>query len=1201
MPKWKVYISSTFIDLREYRQTLKNLIENQLKDKFELHPKIMERMYDTGDFQLFTEDCEKAVKESDIYVLIFGKRVGSYPPDEKRTYTEIEFDAAIRHNKKIFCLPLVEFDKNEVDNIEEYNRIKEKFRGKFSHPFKNETELENALFKCLFPFSFLNPINKKNPYKGLKSFGVNDGTYFFGRKKEINQCVKILRAKSGNIFLSIIGDSGIGKSSFVKAGIIYNLKQQDEFKKYNYVVITPGKKPFFNLRYSLLDAGIISSNDITSDEIINKLHNLIICIDQFEEIITQCNDKDKASLREREQLLELLTGISKMSKSHSSIIVLINFRSDFATALANFEFVSGNHQIKFLLNSLDYKLHPENWENSLKEIIAEPARVNGVKFHEELILSLLNDTKEIDGTLPILQFTLQMLWNDETIEDGIISTQEFVKISGNRGITGIIQEHAENVYRNVTRNGKNKKKELILKSLLVNLIEVTSNKKDVKRTVDKSSVFDSLNNHYDQSEVKQVFEYLVGEEGRLVSIWKSSASLNEDDEFEDDFSIEIVHEALIRRWERLKVWIDERRNALKYRDRLLNHIEGYENGDEKLLSLKKTRRANKWRSSNPDLSNEDINEFISKSQNSFMSKAKWSLSMIILFGSFLFAYFIWFQPYNKKKSFFKQLVNADYFFSLELPKDEEILQNFLDSLQNLTVDFNNYDYILDNLEFFKGLKRLEINEAPIKDLEFLKNLKNPHRLKFLRIYECSGLKKMKGVEVLDSIQFFELEGYDDETFIDVENLNSLKSLTTLILDFVEIEDLDFLSGLSGLKTLIISSCNFKNEQLSLKPLGNIELQNLDIDIYDSNWNIQTLEDMTYMDSLSLDFSYSEIKENFVNKFLEQTPNLKYLKISGDFSGKGLLKGNLNEKLKELDINSNEIFEFEILEDLKNLEVLGLSELIINEKPTLTEIKNLEKLDLRNIDGLNSLNEIGVMPKLKSISITNQNNLRNLDILNTTDGLEELSITYCDSLVDINFKGMLSDLKVFRLNGNRRLHELGNISNAGSLESLEFELNSEISDFNFLNDLRQLKSLKINLRNLISYNPIPNIHKLRSLDSLELRNSKYPISFNELEGLNSLEYLNIYRNTSLIDLHGLEKLESLNNLTLRNCPNLSNYQNLENLDQVKEINIFGISNKDSNFLYKKLPQGKIFIRFKESEGLSLSSIDSILEVNPNIKF
>ncbi len=133
MAKKKVYISSTFKDLKEYRACFIDGFETILSKNFELS-RIMERMYDTGNSKPNIDVCIEEVKESDIYFFILGESIGSYVKDEKDgiTYTELEYDTAMNFasEKKIFRLikEIKEEDIPEKDRIK-YKSLKSKVKG----------------------------------------------------------------------------------------------------------------------------------------------------------------------------------------------------------------------------------------------------------------------------------------------------------------------------------------------------------------------------------------------------------------------------------------------------------------------------------------------------------------------------------------------------------------------------------------------------------------------------------------------------------------------------------------------------------------------------------------------------------------------------------------------------------------------------------------------------------------------------------------------------------------------------------------------------------------------------------------------------------------------------------------------------------------------------------------------------------------
>jgi Domain of unknown function (DUF4062) len=151
MPNPKIYISSTFRDLKEYRAKLIDVFRKELSQHFDL-TKIMELMFDDGTYTPYVQDCVAAVAECDIYIIILGNKVGSFPPGETRTYTEIELDTAIKAGKKLFILNFATFDENEIDNKEKHNQILKKFEGKPSHPFTGMMEFELSFLRIVLQF-----------------------------------------------------------------------------------------------------------------------------------------------------------------------------------------------------------------------------------------------------------------------------------------------------------------------------------------------------------------------------------------------------------------------------------------------------------------------------------------------------------------------------------------------------------------------------------------------------------------------------------------------------------------------------------------------------------------------------------------------------------------------------------------------------------------------------------------------------------------------------------------------------------------------------------------------------------------------------------------------------------------------------------------------------------------------------------------
>ncbi|MFA6151014.1 MAG: DUF4062 domain-containing protein [Chitinophagaceae bacterium] len=804
--KWKVYLSSTFIDLKDKRQEIINYFHKQLRDSFELTT-IMERMYDDGSHTAFELDCKSAVSACDIYILIQGNKVGSYPPNSNTTYTEQELDTAINEKKSIFILQLCEFDDDEIgaENLEKHREILSKFKGKPVHLFSDVTSIKNSFLEFLTPYINTSPVNKQNPYKGLSSFNVSDNAYFFGRAKEKDDFLsRIIPRTKANRFISVIGNSGVGKTSFVQAGILSELKTdlRYNFNQYKQVIVTPGSTPFTNLKFQININGV--EGIFTDNEIrIHEDEKVIIFFNQFEEIITQCHTD--AAKEECKTLFSFLKDITDQEQASLNILIITTFRSDYFSALSNFDFIK-HHQIYFPMVSLDYSINEANWRESIVEIITRPALKNGVTVEKELVNKLCTELQEIDGSLPILQFTLHKLWTNENIADRIITSTEYEILSGGKGMAGVIEAHAENVFKLITNNSK--EKENVIRTICLNLVEVTENKLDVRKTMLKKDLFQKLST-YNNAIVQEVFEALVNEKSRIISISETK---------DQNYAVDIVHEVLIRKWERLKQWVNDRRSSLEKEKEFEQWVKKSEKIEGKTSVLNNTQIAEirNFKSENKDiLLNESVERLFLKSKKERKKRIYLIISLsFIFFTSILLGI----RPYQKYK--FEQDVKG-----LKSIRDQ--IDSSGGSLKNVTeirLEHDNCEKVLAGLHNFYNLKRLNITT----DMKDLSAISNSSSVSTLVINITNNLKRLKGIERFKNLRCLEIRDIPNDFRIDLSLLNNMPSLDTLVLwnrGYVVYDTTKNLleQSLSGIQTnRFIKHISINNEMLpAIMKVGNL--------------------------------------------------------------------------------------------------------------------------------------------------------------------------------------------------------------------------------------------------------------------------------------------------------------------------------------------------------------------------------------------
>jgi WD40 repeat protein/energy-coupling factor transporter ATP-binding protein EcfA2 len=407
----------------------------------------------------------------------------------------------------------------------------------------------------------------RNPYVGLMPFTEKDRAYFYGRTQAIVDLKSLLEQQN---FVALLGNSGSGKSSVLLAGLIPTLKNHN----WLCLVCRPQNMAIYQLAAMLID-GIYydSSNEITEisrlreiDELSRILHSnpqfihspvhriqnknpnirhILLAIDQFEELYT---------LNQIEIQQVFIKNILKLLNISQQVHLLINLRTDFLPlALDNPDFA---HLFDSQRNKLLGKLN----KDELREAILLPAKKYGVEFDKGLYKRILHDLSKYNAQLPLLQFTLQKLW--ENHKGRYISHADY-EILG--GVSKAISLHADNVY-----SGLNDQAKAILRKLLIQLVQPGMGIEDTRKILPL--------NYFTEPEQKQIIQHLISE--RLLTT-------NEN-------NIEIIHEALLHHWQPLRNWLTEDRQFRLWQEGLRHYLR-----DKMLLSGAALATAQEWLAQRP--------------------------------------------------------------------------------------------------------------------------------------------------------------------------------------------------------------------------------------------------------------------------------------------------------------------------------------------------------------------------------------------------------------------------------------------------------------------------------------------------------------------------------------------------------------------------------------------------------------------------
>ncbi len=557
---------------------------------------------------------------------------------------------------------------------------------------------------------------------------------------------------------------------------------------WKYITVSPGISPLNELSTTLQREKVIDSfatfeKEMREDASGNYLgsiakvygRKIVLFVDQFEEVITQCKEETERKL--------FLLNLTKAAEG-GRMLILLTLRSDYYAAFADYPaFKDKLESSNYTLAAIDAdKEKSDNDYQVLKDVIQQPALLHGVTFEEGLVERLVQETIPLTGALPLLQLTLYKLWKPGIIENGEITLSEFNTVANAKGIEGIIETHAGEVYEKLCPEGAGSDKSALFRDLLLQLVELSESHEDVRRTVEKRKLIANLW-AYRQDETERMINELAGEESRLLKV-----SARKDGKV----YVDIVHEVLIRKWGRLKEWIDENRKALNEKEKLEAAAAHFATAQYDYYRGRKLKEAIRWQQAHKNLSTETINGFISQSQTkirrSWIRRGAAAAACLLLFF----------------------LVKPIY-DDLQMEYKCKHSQLYNDALKAYGTDSN------------EKITRLPLSGFIVDQLDYCNCFPNLDSVDLTGTFD---IKILPSYPALQTIHYLGLHG-NDSLFSDsyISALKELKNLTTLDLSGNNITNIDSLKELKNLTTLDLSGNNLTNID-SLKKLKNLTTLNL---------------------------------------------------------------------------------------------------------------------------------------------------------------------------------------------------------------------------------------------------------------------------------------------------------------------------------------------------------------------------------------
>ena len=399
------------------------------------------------------------------------------------------------------------------------------------------------------------------PYKGLQFFREEDAEFFFGRDSAIVLLHKSVQARP---FVFLVGPSGSGKSSVVRAGLVPKLRRETR-EPWEIVTMVPGDRPFHNLAAVLLPLletdlgeldrlrktgelaaelqhGIIELRDVVG-RILEKqvgTRHLLLVVDQWEELYTYQDSKSpltpllprgESEPPQAAQPTLFIDRLLATQQQQGSFKVVASLRADFMGRALEHRGLSEQLQKGTVM------LGPMT-DDELQQAIENPAQLAGVAFEPGLAKLIVDDLTGEPGSLPLLEFCLTALY--ETRQNRLMSHLSYEKIGK---VSGAIIQRADAVLAKI-EDGQAGHGDLA-RDIFLQLVQLGEGVDDTRR---------------------RVFMYDLGEGGEVRAVVKALADARlvvtgrEPSSGKD--TVEVAHEALIRRWPTLRGWLERDREKI---------------------------------------------------------------------------------------------------------------------------------------------------------------------------------------------------------------------------------------------------------------------------------------------------------------------------------------------------------------------------------------------------------------------------------------------------------------------------------------------------------------------------------------------------------------------------------------------------------------------------------------------------------------
>jgi len=437
-------------------------------------------------------------------------------------------------------------------------------------------------------------VSVDHPFPGLRPFETGESLLFFGREEHTQE---LLRRLAGGRFLAVVGTSGSGKSSLVRAGLLpalYRGYLVGSTTHWRIAVMRPGSAPLENLCAALADKDALGDGDqarrlellqssslglveVVRDAKLDPGESLLIVADQFEELFRyqrQAVAGNGAADAASGAALFVSLLLQAAERFDSSVYVVLTMRSDFLGDCSQFP------GLPEALSRSQY-LIPRLTREQRQQAIERPLHLAGIGITTPLVEQLLNNSGDEAGLLgagaiarggtpdplPVLQHVLMRAF-EHWKKAGTQCDLDLQHYDGVGGIKDALNRHAESIYEKLGASGQ------VWAAKIFRCLTATEAGRPVRRPTRLNRLYKIVGaaSEADRSEVDVVLRSFLGRENSLL-VSSSRKGL------EPDAEIDIPHEALIWKWQRLQDWVRREAASADWYVDLVNDVASFRKGE----------------------------------------------------------------------------------------------------------------------------------------------------------------------------------------------------------------------------------------------------------------------------------------------------------------------------------------------------------------------------------------------------------------------------------------------------------------------------------------------------------------------------------------------------------------------------------------------------------------------------------------------